>query len=381
MVIGIDIRVLTTGRTTGIEEYTRHLLDFLFDCDPGTRFKLFRSGRGNVSIPDGWLTRKNVTCVNVRRSNRWLMATTAVSGRPYLDRLVGGADVFFFPHFLIGGVSPACRRVVTFHDLSFERFPHLFSAKRRLWHALQRPRWQASKADRIIAVSGSTRDDLVRLYRVSAGRIATIHSGIDPALRDQRTLFPDRQGMILLVLCAMEERKNIAGAITAFELLKVTGRYAGLKLVLAGSAAHGERDMAAHVKRSPWVGDITRISSFSPTDRQRLYATAAVFLYPSFFEGFGFPPLEAMACGIPVVTSATSSIPEVVGDAALLVNPSDAQQVASAVGALLDDRQLIELMRMRGLERVRQFSWQRAAEKTMSVLYDAVREPSPHAVR
>jgi hypothetical protein len=150
--IGVDLRVLNTGRTSGIEEYTQQILQHMMELDPSLRWKLFSAGRKKNDLP--FALPPNAQQYDTGMSNRLLWATTRLSNRPYLDRIVGGADVFFFPHFLLGAISPECRRVMTWHDLSYELMSELFSWSRRAWHQLQmRPRMQAQAADRIIAVS------------------------------------------------------------------------------------------------------------------------------------------------------------------------------------------------------------------------------------
>jgi glycosyltransferase involved in cell wall biosynthesis len=339
--VGVDIRVLGTGRVSGIEEYTERLLEHLIPLDPEVHYKLFYAGR-TALMRRPWMDAPNVSIYTSGWSNRLLFAATRLTGRPYLDEMVGGADVFFFPHFLAGATSLACRRVLTMHDLSFERFPEFFSWRSRSWHTLQmRPRIQAHLADRVIAVSDSTRRDLIDQYALIPDRVVTVHSGVDQhlarATAAQIAAFRERHHLpeqFILMLGAGDPRKNVTAVRTAAGVMGVP--------VLTPQIASSDRAL--------WL------------------SAATVLAYPSFFEGFGFPPLEAMACGTPVLVSANSSMLEICGDAALAVNPYSVTQIHAALQALLDDQILRDVLIARGLKRVKDFSWQAAAEHTLEVL-------------
>ena len=174
MRIAVDIRVLGTGRTSGVEEYTERLLSQMLGLDTAVKYELFYAGRKEL-VRRPWMDASNVTVHDSGRSNRLLTLTTRTLARPHLDALVGGADVFFFPHFLAGATGPGCKRVLTVHDLSFERFPEFFSVGRRLWHGLQaRPRAHVRSADRVIAVSESTRRDVIGLYGAAPEKVVAI---------------------------------------------------------------------------------------------------------------------------------------------------------------------------------------------------------------
>lgn len=356
MIIGVDIRVLGTGRNSGVEEYTEQLLAHMIPLDPSVHYKLFYAGRVPL-VHRPWMEAPNVTVVETGISNRLLWARTRLHGAPYLDELVGGADVFFFPHFLAGATSPACRRVLTIHDLSFERFPEFFSWGRRFWHQVQmRPRVQVRAADRIIAVSESTKHDLVRWYGTPSEKISVIHSGIDPLLHPVPRVIGGKR--YILVLGTLEPRKNIVALIRAFHLLDE--RFHDVELVIAGPK--GWLWNEGDYERVRFVGDVDR------DERLRLLSSAEMVAYPSLFEGFGFPPLEAMACGTPVLVGANSSMLQVCGDAVLAVNPYSVSQIQGGLEALLGDRHLREMLILRGSRRAATFLWQSAAEHTLEVL-------------
>jgi glycosyltransferase involved in cell wall biosynthesis len=372
--IGVDLRVLNTGRTSGIEEYTQQILQHMMELDPSLRWKLFSAGRKKNDLP--FALPPNAQQYDTGMSNRLLWATTRLSNRPYLDRIVGGADVFFFPHFLLGAISPECRRVMTWHDLSYELMSELFSWSRRAWHQLQmRPRMQAQAADRIIAVSASTAADIARVYHIPTERISTVLSGVDSRLTrpaaGEIEAFRVRHSLprrFILVFGTIEPRKNIEGTIAAFEQLAGEPRFADLHLIIAGPHGWLWEPVMERIQASPWRTRITIAGSIASEQRSLWLSAASVLAYPSFMEGFGFPPLEAMACDTPVVVSANSSLFETVGDAGLLIDPYSPDQLARALSAVLDDSNLRDILIARGKKRSADFSWKQSAERTLEAI-------------
>jgi len=371
--IGVDIRVLGTGRHSGIEEYTEQILSHMIAQAPDVHWKLFYSGRAPLVRRD-WMSAQNVSVFETGLSNRLVWLTTKFFGMPRLDEQVGGADVFFFPHFLLGVLSPACKRIMTWHDLSYEKMPHLLSPYRRFWHAVQmQPRHQAHTADRIIAVSSATAQDIVDSYGISRQRVAVVPSGIDPLLRRSseveitswRTL-RNIQAPFVLALGTREPRKNLPALIRAWDVARKQSAFRAVHLVIAGQAGWMERDIVRAIATTHTPREVHIIENIDRDERQRILSAASVLAYPSLMEGFGFPPLEAMACGTPVLTSATSSLFETVGDAGLLVDPYRVDQVAAGLVALHADPGLRSRMIARGLERVGLFSWQRSAQATLA---------------
>jgi glycosyltransferase involved in cell wall biosynthesis len=369
MLIGVDIRVLGTGRTSGVEEYTERLLEHLILLDPNVHYKLFYAGR-RALVRRPWMDAPNVQLYDTGRSNRLLWATTRLTGRPYLDRLVGGADIFFFPHFLLGATSPQCRRVLTVHDLSFERFPELFSVSRRLWHRFQmRPRVQVRGADRVIAVSESTRQDVIDLYGIPAERAITVPSGVDSSLvrppEGDIELFRKEHGLparFILMLGTVEPRKNIECVITAFE--RLDRAFDDVHLVIVGPLGWLWRGIMRQVHQSSVRDRIQFVDAVLPSERVFWLSAASVLAYPSLLEGFGFPPLEAIACGTPAVVSANSSMLQAC-PAALAVNPYSVSQTTASFAAVLGDMNLRRQLIGHGRRIIENFSWERTATETL----------------
>lgn len=377
--IGVDLRVLVRGTRTGIEGYTAELLAAMLALPDSPPFVGFYNGWRRMSLPAALVASPKLTVRERAIPNRLLSLASVLFGAPRLDRLMGSVERVWIPHFLAAAVSPHVRRVVTFHDLSFERYPEFFTRSRRIWHWSQQPRRQALSADRLIAVSHSTKEDLVNLYGVSAERIAVIHSGVSSRFRPLAADDPmvrrlcERarlQEPYVLSLGTLEPRKNVAGIIRAFSALvqRAPDTFRDLTLAVAGSPGWFAREVFTAAATSP-AADRIRFLGFVPDEfLPALYSRASLFAYPSFFEGFGFQPLEAMACGVPVIASNCSSLPEVVGDAAVMVDPWRPEELMDAMEAVLTDTHLAAHLRERGIAQARQFTWERCARETLEVL-------------
>jgi glycosyltransferase involved in cell wall biosynthesis len=261
--------------------------------------------------------------------------------------------------------------VVTVHDLAFRLYPEQYPGlKRRYLDALTRR--SVEQADQVIAVSENTRADLLRFYRVNPERVRVIPNGVDPLLRPvddaevlarfrARHQLPDE---FILALSTLQPRKNLIALFRAWARLDASTR---LPLVVAG-ARGWKVDPIFEEVRALGIADQVRFTGYAAGDELALwYSAATLFVYPSLYEGFGLPLLEAMACGTPVVSSNASSLPEVAGDAALLIDPRDVDGLATAIDRLAHDPMLRTDLAKRGIERARQFSWMRTARETVEV--------------
>ncbi|MEK7076066.1 MAG: glycosyltransferase family 1 protein [Patescibacteria group bacterium] len=379
MTIGIDIRVLGSDTKSGIEEYTENLLAHLLPLDKNIKFKLFHSSFQNNLKKYEWANLPNVEMFSFRFPNKLLFGLSKLFNHPHIDKLIGGADVFFSPHFLLAPLSPDCKRVTTFHDLSYSRFKEFFSWRRNLWHKFQiRPLVWSGLSDKIIAVSQSTKKDLVEKYDLPSDRVRVIYSGIVGSmlrpLEAEMKFFniennlPDK---FILFLGKLEPRKNVIGLIRAFNLLKNSGDFENLYLIIVGSPGWLYKNIYREVRTSPHKDRIIFKNYIKDEDRKFYYSLASVFIYPSFFEGFGFPPLEAMACGTPVVASFNSSLPEVVGEGGVLVDPHGVVDISMAVKNILTDSGLKEFLVKKGIEKAKGFTWDKCAQETLEVLNNA----------
>ncbi len=246
-------------------------------------------------------------------------------------------------------------QVATFHDLfvmsqeySTAEFRARFTAQAR--HA-------AENADRIIAVSQFTAGEIVRLLGIDRGRIRVIPHGV----RIPATQSATRKNMVLSV-GSIQKRKNTVRLVRAFSRVPE-----GWRLVLAGGRGYGAEEILREIEKSPRRTDIEVADRVSAARLAELYRHAAVFAFPSLDEGFGIPILEAMANGVPVITSNRSAMPEVCGDAGLLVNPENEDELAEALCLLARDEELRRDLAVRGLERARKFTWEKAVQATWAV--------------
>jgi glycosyltransferase involved in cell wall biosynthesis len=271
-----------------------------------------------------------------------------------------------------------CPRVVTVHDLTFFLMPERFTAARRLPYQLA-TRAAAMLAKRVIVPSQSTSSDLQRILKTPPGRISVTPEGVSPdfhpvapegaAAVAQRYALPPSY---LLSLGTREPNKNRGAIIQALHRLVGAGRDLHLAVVGGGGwRTETERD---EIARLGLAGRIHYTGYVPQQDLAALYSAASVFLFPSLHEGFGLAALEALACGTPVVTSNTSSLPEVVGDAALLVDPRDAGALAAAIVAVLDDPGEAHRLRQAGPSRAARFTWEACAEATVQVYREVLGE-------
>jgi glycosyltransferase involved in cell wall biosynthesis len=339
--------MLARGARAGVQVYLINLLNYLPRLDPTVGYRLFYNGFKKVKLDFPWVDFENVRIHPFSFPNRFVDLSIKIFGRPRLDRFLGGTDLFFSPHFFSAPLSRGVAKITTFHDLSFEREPRFFSLRQRIWHWQVRARNAARSSAKLIAVSKSTKQDMVNLYKIKAEKIEVVHSGIDPAFRilsetemePEKNRLREKYGLpenFILYVGTIEPRKNIGAIIKAFNFLKRRKEFADFGLVLAGGFGWLFGDILQIWRSSPFRDDIKFTGSVWE-DRMGLYNLAKIFVYPSFFEGFGFPPLEAMACGTPAIVSHSSSLPEVVGEAAILVDPYKVDEIYAAMKSVLED--------------------------------------------
>lgn len=372
MIIGVDIRPMA-GSKTGIQEYTEQILAHVIPLAPEHQFKLFWSSFFGKAPDRTWMHAPNVQLIKYRIPNNLLFFLGNVFGYPLIDDLLAGVDVFFSPHFFLAPLSEECRRVTTFHDLSYLRFPEFFTWRKRWWHTVEMdPASQARFSNQIIAVSESTKNDLADYYHIDPTNISVVYSGTAMTRPLAEALFqfkkthnlPER---FILHVGTLEPRKNIIGLIRASDILKSQAGYEDVELVLVGKEGWQFRDILKEIKKSPYKIHIRHFGHVIG-DLASYYSLATVCVCPSFFEGFGFPALEAMVCGTPVIVSANSSLPEVVGDAGIFVNPYDISEIAEALEITLSEPLIRARMIKNGLVQASKFTWEDAARQTLAIL-------------
>ncbi len=366
--IGIDAR-LTHYTQGGIAQYTQRLIRALAALEPPHEFLILHSRKDQRNLAVAPLQRR-IRCWTPAH-HRFERLALALEIAPL--RL----DLLHSPDF-IPPLDGRYRSVITVHDLAFLYYPQfLTSAARRYYNGQIAA--AVARADAIIAVSETTRADLLQLLRVPPQKITVIPEAageqfrpVPPEevarLRKERSLPKD----YILFVGTIEPRKNISGLLRAYAHLRSLLPDAPPLVVVGGRGWLDEEVFTLYeaLNLGRWV---IWYGPADPADLPPLYSGAAVLCLPSFYEGFGLPPLEAMACGTPVVVSNRSALPEVVGEAGLLVNPDDVGEIAEALRRVLTDSTLAADLRRRSLQRAAQFSWKEVARRTLAV-YERVLE-------
>lgn len=285
-------------------------------------------------------------------------------------------DIVHIPHHDCPPVIPG-KLVLTIHDCVHVKFPPDNISRIRRYELYRRTKRAVEVASQILAVSNSTRDDLVNIFDLDAKRISVIHNALDERFATTSTAEDKKkvleryqmQDPFILYSGRIRPHKNVHRLIEAFAVLKNEirhdGRYGNLKLIVIGDELSRHQYLRLTVVRSGVQQDV-RFFGFVPSPiLQVFYQSAALFAFPSLYEGFGLPPLEAMASSTPVLASNTSSLPEVLGDAALLVNPENVFEIARGMKSILMESALRERLIGRGLKHITRFSWESAARQVI----------------
>jgi glycosyltransferase involved in cell wall biosynthesis len=374
MRISIDASRATSEQRTGTEGYSLHLIRALLEIDQRNDYVLYfnRPPRpGLFPASPRWRARV------IPFPRLWTHA------RLSLEILTAPPDVLFVPAHVLPIVHPR-RSVVTVHDLGYRHEPQAHRPLDRLYLDLS-TRYNARAASHVIADSEATRRDLVQLYGTDPQRITVIPLGVDELsqpVTDTARLAAVRAkyglpGDYLLYVGTLQPRKNLVRLIEAWGKIcnlqsgpRTAPRLGAIcnKLVIAGKRGWLYEEIFAAVRRLGLERQVLFPGYVPEEDLPALLSGATAFVLPSLYEGFGLPVLEAMACGTPVIAANVSSLPEVVGDAGLLVNPLDSDALAAAMQRLLTDAALRAELRQRGLARAKLFSWPRCAQETLAVL-------------
>lgn len=375
MRIGIDIRTLMDAQYSGVSEYTYNLVKNLLKKDTQNEYVLFYNSFKNVSerIPK---FEGNYKIVKTKYPNKFFNFLLQKTFKyPKIDKFLE-VDIFIAPNIGFYALSNDCMKILTIHDLSFLRYPEFFSWKRRLWHKVINVKKLVKNFDKLVAVSENTKNDLIELCNIDKSKVEVVYSGISRNYKSSITNYElekvrDKYELpenFILYLGTIEPRKNIISIIKAYNKFR-DGRseMSDIRLVLAGGKGWKTKKIYKERNNSKYKNDIIFTGYVDDKDKPALYSLANIFIYPSFYEGFGFPPLEAMACGTPVISSFSSSLPEVVGNAGMMLDPYNVNDLTKVIEELLNNKDLQEDLKQKGLEQVKKFSWDDAAESYLNL--------------
>jgi glycosyltransferase involved in cell wall biosynthesis len=381
MRIGIDAR-LTYHQKAGISRYTLHLISELAEIDRENDYLIFQHRKHTTPL---------VNAPNFARKTLYSPVHNRLE-QPmlWLEMRLHKLDLLHSTDF-IPPLYSNVPSVITVHDLAFLRWPHFLTENHAAYYS-QIDRG-VRRAQHVIVPSHSTKNDVISHLGVPDSKISVIYEAaaplyrpipVAPALADlqRRYDIPDKY---MLFVSTIEPRKNIGGLLRAFHHLRQKYNVHDVGLVLAGKPGWLYEEIYRVVEDLGLKQSTFFIGRVTDEDLHKLYVAAQVHLHPALYEGFGLPPLEAMACGTPTIVSNTSSLPEVVGDAALTVDPKDWEEIAVAMHRVLSNPDLRQELRQKGMQRAAIFSWRRAAAETLAVYKKVVQDvqmptPAPESV-
>lgn len=358
MTIGIDTSRVTKEHLTGTEYYSIEIIKAMAEIDQKDVFLLYAQKDPRPNL--GKLNPNFITKI-IPFPKLWSQI------RLSWEMLAQKPDVLFVPSHLVPIYHPK-NTIVTLHDLGFKHFPELYSPKEIIYHNWGM-NFSAKHAKKIITPSEFTKKDLINTYSIDPDKITVIWHGFNKDLfkPSDATKKP-----YIFFIGRLEEKKNIIGMIKAYEFLRKEKNIKH-KLILAGKPGFGYENIQKELEKLPKEirEDVVQLGYISEKEYVRYLQEAEIFLFTTLFEGFGMPIIEAFACGTPVVASNITSIPEIAGNAALLVDPKKPLKIAAALSKLIHDPGLRKSLILRGRVRSKIFSWETAGKKTLEVIKSA----------
>lgn len=357
MLIGIHAQAVFKKEKTGVEKYAQQLVKNISMLPEAKehRFVLYsdKGSAGEIDLPENFSLRF------LRAPFLWTqlrLASHILLRRP---------KALFIPAHVLPVLSHPKNSTVMIHDIAFEFFPQTYPDSHRKYlrfttkHALKR-------AKKIIVPSKSTADDLAKFYKVNPEKIFVVHhGGVDGMIKDTRK--EQLEFPYFLYIGRLELKKNILGMLKAFDLFKGMHKSAH-KLVLVGNFGFGEEKIKEAIAKHRYKNDIVLTGWVDENKKNYLLTNADIFLFPSMYEGFGLPILEAQSVGLPLITSCVSSMPEVAGKGAILVNPHNSEEMADAMVRIITDENLRNDLVEKGGENLKRFSWKDCARKTLEII-------------
>ena len=371
MRIGLDCSSAIHQRA-GIARYTRGLVAALARLGGEHTFVLVMAGPESgsdfsLNLGENFLVRRLPGSARL-----WTILWHRLRVPLPIDRFIGAVDVFHSPDYVLPPLGRG-KKVVTIHDLSFVRYPEGAEPSLRSYLSAAVPR-TVKEADLVLADSEVTRGDVIELLGAPPAKVEVVYPGVDEsfkAIEDAEALARVRERYrlddpFLLSVGTLEPRKNLIALMEAYAALRRAGGFEH-RLVVAGGKGWRYEGIFTCVQELALEGDVTFLGYVPEQDLPALYCLADALVFPSVYEGFGLPPLEAMACGTPVIASDSSSLPEVIGDAGLMVPADDRDALAEAIGRLLRNGQLRDELIRKGRARASRFSWQKTGQDLLAI--------------
>jgi glycosyltransferase involved in cell wall biosynthesis len=369
--IGIDARVLQESKPSGIPQYALNLIKEILKLDQKNRYVLFynsfRRTEKNLTQFEG-----NIEIKVYHWPNKFLEWFWKVVPYPKIDKILG-VDIFFSPHFINIPLSRSVMKIVTIHDLSFIKNKRYFPWKKNLWHWQMNPKIACKKFDKIIAVSEATKKDIVNLYKIEKNKIKTIHNGTRKIYdfyenENEKNIlkkFNLESNDYLLFLATLEPRKNVAGIIDAFAMIH--NQIPSYKIAIVGKKGWLFKNIFKKVKKYGLQEKIIFTDFVNEEEKHVLFKNSVAFLFPSFCEGFGLPVIEAKNYSIPIITSNISSMPEIIKDAAILINPHNTNDLANAILKISKNDYLRDMLKSKMIS-INETTWKDCAFQTLNYL-------------
>lgn len=370
MNIAVDIRALQSAELTGVGIYTRECLLAMIKTSPQHAFCLFYSGRRPLN--SGFLSRLsefgNCRLAKISWPNKLLNFCFYFFNLPKIEDYCGPSDVFWFPNLNLWSLKKSTPLVLTVHDLSFVRYPEFFSVKMRLWHWLTKPAQKLKQARGIIAVSQNTKNDLQEVLGLNQEKIEVIYPGITPNTTEQAEKIHDLpKDDFFFYLGNLEPRKNLEGILKAFAKIKMLG----FALVIGGAQGWLNKKIKKSLKTAGEKNNVQFAGYLNLAQASLCFNKAAALIWPSYFEGFGLPPIEAQAAKCAVIASANSSMSEVLQNKALLVDPHNINEITASLELIAKDEKLKKNFSGKSENIFSLYNWDIAAAKTLTALKSA----------
>lgn len=373
MKIGIDVTAAIT-QGGGIGRYTRELVAALTAVDPDNAYHFFAAKNPTASpVPHPIPQAQNVQMHTAPVDERWLYRLWYRLRLPLpVQWFTGGLDLFHSPDFVLPPVHGRIPTLLTVHDLSFVHYPETFP-ERLVTYLNQVVPWSIHRATHVLADSQATKDDLTAVWQVPADKVTVLYSGVHERFQpvadaQKRTAVRQQYGLgsapYILAVGTVQPRKNYQMLIRAFQPVAQTHPH---NLIITGGKGWLFTEMMAEVGRQGLDGRVHFAGFVADADLPTLYSEADLFVFPSLYEGFGLPLLEAMGCGVPVITANTSSLPEVAGQAAVLLSPHEEAAWTAAMKQLLADPPERTRLTAAGFRQARQFTWQQSAHQLLDL--------------